>query len=70
MIFTKISDELLDILEPFSDWFFKQDLAEVQNSTETSSIDPIETSEEGDASIEEMQEEEIKSNEEDTNSEN
>jgi|TARA_Y100000361_G_scaffold37487_1_gene32094 hypothetical protein len=29
MIFTKISDELLDILEPFSDWFFKQDLAEL-----------------------------------------
>ena len=48
----------------------QQDLAEVQNSTETSSIDPIETSEEGDASIEEMQEEEIQSNEEDTNSEN
>ena len=48
----------------------QEDLAEVQNSTETSSIDPIETSEEGDASIEEMQEEEIQSNEEDTNSEN
>ena len=48
----------------------QEDLAEVQNSTETSSADPIETAEEGDASIEEMQEEEIQSNEEDTNSEN
>ena len=47
----------------------QEDLAEVQNSTETSSADPIETAEEGDASIEEMQEEEIQSNEEDTNSE-
>ena len=48
----------------------KEDLAELQNSIETSSADPIETSEEGDASIEEMQEVEIQSNEEDTNSEN
>ena len=48
----------------------QEDLAEVQNSTETSSADPIETAEEGDASIEEMQEEEIQSNEEDSNSEN
>ena len=48
----------------------QEDLAEVQNSIETSSADPIETAEEGDASIEEMQEEEIQSNEEDTNSEN
>ena len=48
----------------------QEDLAEVQNSIETSSADPIETSEEGDASIEEMQEVEIQSNEEDTNSEN
>ena len=47
----------------------QEDLAEVQNSIETSSADPIETSEEGDASIEEMQEVEIQSNEEDTNSE-
>ena len=47
----------------------QEDLAEVQNSIETSSADPIETAEEGDASIEEMQEEEIQSNEEDTNSE-
>ena len=47
----------------------QEDLAEIQNSTETSSADPIETAEEGDASIEEMQEEEIQSNEEDTNSE-
>ena len=48
----------------------QEDLAEIQNSTETSSADPIETAEEGDASIEEMQEVEIQSNEEDTNSEN
>ena len=48
----------------------QEDLAEIQNSTETSSADPIETAEEGDASIEEMQEEEIQSNEEDTNNEN
>ena len=48
----------------------QEDLAEIQNSTETSSVDPIETAEEGDASIEEMQEEEIQSNEEDTNNEN
>ena len=48
----------------------QEDLAEVQNSIETSSADPIETAEEGDASIEEMQEEEIQSNEEDINNEN
>ena len=48
----------------------QEDLAEVQNSIETSSADPIETGEEGDASIEEMQEEEIQSDEEDTNNEN
>ena len=47
----------------------QEDLAEIQNSTETSSADPIETAEEGDASIEEMKAEEIQSNEEDTNSE-
>ena len=47
----------------------QEDLAEIQNSTETSSADPLETVEEGDASIEEMQAEEIQSNEEDTNSE-
>ena len=47
----------------------QEDLAEIQNSTETSSADPIETTEEGDASIEEMQAEEIESNEKDTNSE-
>ena len=45
----------------------QEDLAEIQNSTETSSADPIETDEESDASIEEMQAEEIQSNEEDTN---
>ena len=48
----------------------QEDLAEIQNSTETSSADPIETAEEGDASIDELQEVEIQSNEEDTNSEN
>ena len=47
----------------------QEDLAEIQNSTETSSDDPIETVEEGDASIEEMKAEEIQSNEENTNSE-
>ena len=48
----------------------QEDLAEIQNSTETSSAEPLETSaEEGDASIEEMKAEEIQSNEEDTNSE-
>ena len=47
----------------------QEDLAEIQNSTETSSADPIETAEEGDASIEEMQAEEIQSNEEDTKGE-
>ncbi len=47
----------------------QEDLAEIQNSTETSSADPIETVKEGDASIEEMKAEEIQSNEEDTNSE-
>ena len=48
----------------------QEDLAEVQNSTETSSAEPLETpAEEGDASIEEMKEEEIQSNEEDIYSE-
>ena len=48
----------------------QEDLAEIQNSTETSSANPLEANaEEGDASIEEMQAEEIQSNEEDTNSE-
>ena len=47
----------------------QEDLAEIQNSTETSSAEPLETpAEEGDASIEEMKAEEIQSNEEDTNS--
>ena len=46
----------------------QEDLAEIQNSTETA--EPLETpAEEGDASIEEMKAEEIQSNEEDTNSE-
>ena len=48
----------------------QEDLAEVQNSIETSSADPLETGEEGDASVEEMQEEEIQSDEEDINNEN
>ena len=48
----------------------QEDLAEIQNSTETSSAESLETpAEEGDASIEEMKAEEIQSNEEDTNSE-
>ena len=48
----------------------QEDLAEIQNSTETSTAEPLETpAEEGDASIEEMKAEEIQSNEEDTNSE-
>jgi DNA-directed RNA polymerase subunit omega len=48
----------------------QEDLAEIKNSTETSSAEPLETpAEEGDASIEEMKAEEIQSNEEDTNSE-
>ena len=46
----------------------QEDLAEIQNSTETA--EPLETpAEEGDASIEEMKAEEIQSNKEDTNSE-
>ena len=48
----------------------QEDLAEIQNSTETNSAEPLETpAEEVDASIEEMKAEEIQSNEEDTNSE-
>ena len=48
----------------------QEDLSEIQNSTETSSAEPLETpAEEGDASIEEMKAEEIQSNKEDTNSE-
>ena len=48
----------------------QEDLAEIQNSTETGSAEPLETpAEEGDASLEEMKAEEIQSNEEDTNSE-
>ena len=48
----------------------QEDLAEIQNSTETSSAEPLETpTEEGDASIEEMKAEEIQSNEEDTKGE-
>ncbi len=45
----------------------KEDLAEIENATETASVEPLETtSEEGDASLDEMQEEEVESNEQDT----
>ena len=45
----------------------KEDLAEIENATETASTDPLETpSEEGDASLDEMQEEEVQSNEQNT----
>ena len=45
----------------------KEDLAEIENATETASTDPLETpSEEDDASLDEMQEEEVQSNEQDT----
>ena len=45
----------------------KEDLAEIESATETASADPLETpSEEGDASLEEMQEEEVQSNIQDT----
>ena len=45
----------------------KEDLAEIENATETASVEPLETtSEEGDASLNEMQEEEVQSNEQDT----
>ena len=45
----------------------KEDLAEIENATETASTDPLETpSEEGDASLDEMQEDEVQSNEQDT----
>ena len=47
----------------------REGLAEIENATETASTDPLEIpSEEGDASLEEMQEEEVQSN--DQNSEN
>ena len=46
----------------------KDDLEELQNSTEAPTSDPIDTNEEsGDASLEEMQEEENLSNEQDPN---
>ena len=45
----------------------KEDLAEIENATETASVEPLETtSEEGDASLDEMQEEEVQSNIQDT----
>jgi len=45
----------------------KEDLAEIENATETASADKLEpSSEEGDASLDEMQEEEVQSNEQDT----
>ena len=41
----------------------KEDLAEIENATETASTEPLEaTAEEGDASLDEMQEEEVQSN--------
>ena len=45
----------------------KEDLAEIENATETVSSDPLETSsEEGEASLDEMQEVEVQSNDQDT----
>ena len=45
----------------------REDLAEIENATETASVEPLETtSEEGDASLDEMQEEEVQSNKQDT----
>jgi len=45
----------------------KEDLAEIENATETASADPLEIpSEEGDASLDEMQEEEVQSNDQDS----
>ena len=45
----------------------KEDLAEIENATETATADNLEpSSEEGDASLDEMQEEEVQSNEQDT----
>ena len=45
----------------------KEDLAEIQNATETASAEPLEAiAEEGDASLDEMQEEEVQSNNQDT----
>ena len=44
MIWTDISDELLDMLEPYSEWFFKQDLTPLNklawdNPKNTSTMD-------------------------------
>ena len=45
----------------------KEDLAEIENATEAASLDPLETSsEEGDASLDEMQEEEVQLNDQDS----
>jgi DNA-directed RNA polymerase subunit omega len=45
----------------------KEDLAEIENATETASAEPLEaTAVEGDASLDEMQEEEVQSNDQDT----
>ena len=45
----------------------KEDLAEIENATETATADNLEpSSEEGDASLDEMQEEEAQSSEQDT----
>ena len=44
----------------------KEDLAEIENATETASTEPLEASaEEGDASLDEMQEEEVQSTSQD-----
>ena len=45
----------------------QEDLAEIENATETATTEPLEiSSEEGDASLDEMQEEEVQSSEQDT----
>ena len=49
----------------------KEDLAEIENATETASAEPLEAAaEEGDLSLDEMQEEEVQSNEQNQDSEN
>ena len=42
MIFTKVSDELLEMLEPYSDWFFQQDLSPLEElATKNPKNDPL-----------------------------
>ena len=49
----------------------KEDLAEIENATETASAEPLEAAaEEGDLSLDEMQEEEVQSNEQNQDTEN